>query len=90
VRTMFGPAHPDFWLFIQVLRIGDPESAGFVVRQPVYNRNFNLRDYPSVRLVLSDMEVMIQRALQEKYELQQHDYKVRPVDWCLSPILIVP
>jgi len=60
----------------KALRIGNPEDAHYMVRYPIYNRNFNLRDYPSVRVVLSDLEVLIRRGLQEKCDLQQRDYKV--------------
>ncbi|KAL9713508.1 Actin-like protein arp8 [Leucoagaricus gongylophorus] len=66
------------------LRIGNPEDAHYMVRYPIYNRNFNLRDYPSVRVVLSDLEVLIRRGLQEKCDLQQRDYKN------YSVILVIP
>ncbi|KAF5362071.1 hypothetical protein D9756_002285 [Leucocoprinus leucothites] len=66
------------------LRIGDPESAGYVVRYPIYNRNFNLRDYPSVRAVLNDLEALIRRGLEEKCELKEQDYKN------YSVILVIP
>ncbi|KXN92421.1 Actin-related protein 8 [Leucoagaricus sp. SymC.cos] len=66
------------------LRVGDPERAGYIVRYPIYNRNFNLRDYPSVQVVLNDIEAIIRKALQEKCELQQQDYKN------YSVILVIP
>lgn len=74
--------HPpdDDW---QALRVGDPESAGYVVRRPIYNRNFNTRDYPSLQVVLSDLEVIMHTALQEKHELRKEDYKVRS-SWYIS------
>lgn len=60
----------------KALRIGDPQNAGYIVRYPIYNRNFNLRDYPSVRVVLSDLEALVLWGLQEKCGLQRRDLKV--------------
>lgn len=39
-------------------------------------------------MVLSDLEVIIQKTLQEKYELQQPDYKVCQAQVYSDPLLI--
>lgn len=72
----------------KALRIGDPQNAGYIVRYPIYNRNFNLRDYPSVRVALSDLEALILWGLQEKCGLQQRDLKVCNVRGTLRGNLI--
>ncbi|KAF9454265.1 actin-like ATPase domain-containing protein [Macrolepiota fuliginosa MF-IS2] len=68
----------------EALRIGDPEGAGYVIRRPIYNRNFNFRDYPSTRVILSDLEAIIRMTLQEKHDLEEQDYKN------YSAILVIP
>ncbi|KAI6164647.1 hypothetical protein EDD17DRAFT_1561775 [Pisolithus thermaeus] len=52
----------------QVLRISDPRKLGYSVRWPIHGHNFNTRDYPSVQMILDDIETIISTALFEKYK----------------------
>jgi len=60
----------------QALRIADPQRAGYTVRWPICGPNFNLRDYPSLQVVLSDIEFLIRKTLKDKFRLDPKDFKV--------------
>lgn len=68
----------------QVLRISDPRKLGYSVRWPIHGHNFNTRDYPSVQMILDDIETIISTALFEKYKLTRGDYKN------YSVVLVIP
>lgn len=45
------------------------------MRWPIYGSNFNTRDYNSVQLVLSDLEVLIEDALRERFGITRESFK---------------
>ncbi|KAG5724906.1 putative actin-related protein 8 [Termitomyces sp. T112] len=74
----------DVYFGEKALRLADPQKAGYALRYPIYAANFNLRDYPSLQVVLSDLELILRTTLQEKFEVDSKDYK----DY--SVILVIP
>lgn len=68
----------------QVLRISDPQQLNYAVRWPIHGYNFNTRDYPSVQMILDDIETIISTALYEKYKMSRGDYKN------YSVVLVIP
>lgn len=66
------------------LRIGDPEASRYSVRWPFHASTFNLRDYPSIQLVLGDIESLIDHGMQQKLDIPRAEYKN------YSVILVIP
>lgn len=48
----------------------------YIVRWPIHGQNFNSRDYPSVQMILDDIETIIRSALEEKLDIKWSDFKV--------------
>jgi actin-related protein 8 len=61
----------------QALRLADPSLQNYCVRWPIYGNQFNIREYASLQLILSDIEVLIRSTLKEKYDINAKDYLVR-------------
>ncbi|KAI6094362.1 hypothetical protein EDD16DRAFT_1686093 [Pisolithus croceorrhizus] len=74
----------------QVLRISDPRKLGYSIRWPIHGHNFNTRDYPSVQMILDDIETIVSTALFDKYGLTRGDYKVRAYAQNYSVVLVIP
>ncbi|KAJ3786868.1 hypothetical protein GGU10DRAFT_350434 [Lentinula aff. detonsa] len=68
----------------KALRLADPKSSNFRVRWPIYGSNFNTRDYPSLQVILSDIETLLRHTLQEKLAIEPRDYTN------FSVVLIIP
>ncbi|KAF5383740.1 hypothetical protein D9615_003529 [Tricholomella constricta] len=68
----------------KALRMADPQNAGYILRWPIYSANFNTRDYPSLQVILSDLEVILRTTLKDKLDVEPRDYKN------YSVILVIP
>ncbi|THU81080.1 actin-like ATPase domain-containing protein [Dendrothele bispora CBS 962.96] len=80
-----GPnANEDVLVGEQALRIADPQASNYMVRWPIYGSNFNTRDYPSIQLILSDIEVLLRATLQDQLGIEPSDYQK------YSVVLIIP
>ncbi|KAF5387332.1 hypothetical protein D9757_005799 [Collybiopsis confluens] len=79
-----GSTDEDVLVGEKALRLADPQSSNFIVRWPIYGPNFNTRDYPSLQVLLSDIETLVQLTLSEKFSIEPADYKN------YSVVLIVP
>jgi actin-related protein 8 len=67
------------------LKIPEPKKMGYLVRWPIYGHDFNTAQYNSVQLILSDIEAVIQHAL------QQPSLDVQPKDYSsYSVVLVIP
>ncbi|KAH7927316.1 actin-like ATPase domain-containing protein [Leucogyrophana mollusca] len=66
------------------LRISDPQLLNYTVRWPIHGSNFNTRDYPSVRMILDDIEAIIRTVLKDKFSIERQDYR----DY--SVVLVIP
>ncbi|KAG6886231.1 hypothetical protein C0993_010793 [Termitomyces sp. T159_Od127] len=77
-------SNEDVYFGDKALRLADPRKAGYTLRYPIYAANYNLRDYHSVQVVLSDLELIIRTTLKEKLQVDQKDYK----DY--SVVLVIP
>lgn len=60
----------------QALRISDPQALNYTVRWPIRGHNFNSRDYPSVQMILDDIEAIILSTLEERLDIKRCDFKV--------------
>jgi actin-related protein 8 len=60
----------------QALNLADPQKSGYMIKNPIYGNNFNTRDYHSVQMVLSDIELLIQETLKERFDIVPSEYKV--------------
>jgi len=60
----------------QALRLANPEQSGYIARWPIYGSNFNTRDYPSLQVILSDLEALLQKTLKDRLDINAQDYKV--------------
>ncbi|KAG6891193.1 hypothetical protein C0995_008445 [Termitomyces sp. Mi166 len=74
----------DVYFGDKALRLADPQNAGYSLRYPIYAANFNMRDYPSLQVVLSDLELILRTTLKEKLQVDPKDYKE------YSVILVIP
>ncbi|KAH0836698.1 hypothetical protein J3R83DRAFT_8421 [Lanmaoa asiatica] len=68
----------------KVLRMSDPQALNYTVRWPIHGQNFNSRDYPSVQMILDDVETIISNVLEEKLDIKCHDFKN------YSVVLVIP
>ncbi|KAJ4469585.1 hypothetical protein J3R30DRAFT_3713806 [Lentinula aciculospora] len=68
----------------KALRLANPQSSNFLVRWPIYGFNFNTRDYPSLQVVLSDIEALLRYTLQNNFAIEPRDYAN------FSVVLIIP
>ncbi|KAG6821198.1 hypothetical protein H0H93_004018 [Arthromyces matolae] len=59
----------------KALQIADPQAAGYTLRYPIYAANFNIRDYPSMQAISSDLEFILRTTLKEKLQLNPKDFK---------------
>lgn len=59
----------------QALRLANSEEMSYTVRWPIYGGNFNTRDYPSLQLILSDIEIILRESLKLK-DILPSAYKV--------------
>ncbi|TFK29712.1 nucleus protein [Coprinopsis marcescibilis] len=66
------------------LRIGDPESCHYSVRWPFHASTFNMRDYNSTQLLLSDVEALFDYGMQQKLGIPKAEYKN------YSVVLVIP
>jgi actin-related protein 8 len=75
----------------QALQLADPSLQNYRVRWPIYGNQFNSREYASLQLILSDIEVLIRSTLKQKYDMDAKDYRVRCafVDPLLAATLIL-
>jgi len=46
------------------------------VRWPILGSKFNTRDYPSVALILDDIETILETSLQDSFGISAREYKV--------------
>ncbi|KAG6910023.1 hypothetical protein DXG01_013747 [Tephrocybe rancida] len=74
----------DVYFGEKALCMADPHKAGYTLRYPIHAANFNMRDYPSLQVILSDLEVILRTTLKEKFQMDHGDYK----DY--SVILVIP
>lgn len=56
--------------------MSDPQALNYTVRWPIRGQNFNSRDYPSVQMILDDIETIIRSVLEEKLDIKRPDFKV--------------
>ncbi|KAG9313025.1 hypothetical protein JVU11DRAFT_6464 [Chiua virens] len=68
----------------KALRISDPQALNYIVRWPIHGQNFNTRDYPSVHMILDDIETIITNVLEEKLDIKRRDFKN------FSVMLVIP
>ncbi|KAF8074975.1 hypothetical protein FPV67DRAFT_1575252 [Lyophyllum atratum] len=68
----------------KALRLADPQKAGYILRWPIYGANFNTRDYPSLQVILSDLEFILSTTLKERMNIEPRDFKN------YSVILVIP
>ncbi|KAF8555987.1 actin-like ATPase domain-containing protein [Imleria badia] len=68
----------------KALRISDPQALNYTVRWPIHGPNFNSRDYPSVQMILDDVETIISHVLEEKLDIKRRDFKN------YSAMLVIP
>ncbi|KAG8220978.1 hypothetical protein J3R82DRAFT_2484 [Butyriboletus roseoflavus] len=59
----------------KALRISNPQALDYTVRWPIHGQNFNHKDYPSVQVVLDDVETIISNVLEEKLDIKRRDFK---------------
>ncbi|KAG6857474.1 hypothetical protein H0H87_003541 [Tephrocybe sp. NHM501043] len=74
----------DVYFGEKALSMADAQNAGYSLRCPIYAGNFNTRDYPSIQVIMSDLELILRTTLKEKFQMNHSDYK----DY--SVILVVP
>ncbi|EGN96670.1 hypothetical protein SERLA73DRAFT_111324 [Serpula lacrymans var. lacrymans S7.3] len=67
-----------------VLRLADPQRLNYAVRWPIHGTHFNTRDYPSVQMILDDIEEILRCILQDKFSIERQDYKN------YSVVLVIP
>lgn len=48
----------------------------YIIRWPINGQNFNSRDYPSVQMILDDVETIISHVLEERLDIKCRDFKV--------------
>jgi actin-related protein 8 len=60
----------------QALRLSDPQQSGYTANWPIYRNNFNTRDYYSLQVILSDLEVLLGKTLKDRFDVEIQDYKV--------------
>ncbi|KAG5647468.1 hypothetical protein DXG03_009399 [Asterophora parasitica] len=65
----------DVYFGEKALRMADPHAAGYALRWPIYSANFNTRDYPSIQVILSDLELIIRTTLNERMDIESRDFK---------------
>lgn len=46
------------------------------MRWPIYGAQFNTRDYPSLQVILSDIEEVLRKVLQDRLGLKRSEYQV--------------
>ncbi|KAG6810888.1 hypothetical protein H0H92_009918 [Tricholoma furcatifolium] len=68
-------SNEDVYFGEQALCMADPQSAGYTLRYPIYSSNFNTRDYPSLQVILSDIELILRATLKDKLQVDPKDYK---------------
>ncbi|KAH9967476.1 actin-related protein [Russula dissimulans] len=51
----------------KALRLADPLKQGYVIRWPILGSKFNTRDYPSVALIIDDIETILETSLQGSF-----------------------
>ncbi|WVQ70170.1 uncharacterized protein L199_008395 [Kwoniella botswanensis] len=61
-----------FYIGTEALRL--PEKAGYKVRYPILQRNFNNRDWSSSQLLLDDISTIIQESLRTELGITPKDY----------------
>ncbi|KAI9464248.1 hypothetical protein HD554DRAFT_1286387 [Boletus coccyginus] len=59
----------------KALRISDPQALNYTIRWPIRGQNFNSRDYPSVQMILDDVETIISNVLEEKLDIKRRDFR---------------
>jgi hypothetical protein len=60
----------------QALRLADPEKQGYIVRWPIWGSRFNTRDYPSIAMIIDDIETILETSLQISLNINRREYKV--------------
>lgn len=78
------PSSEELLVGEKALRLADPLASGYVLRWPIYGSNFNTRDYPSLQVILSDIEAILRTTLKDHLDIEPHDYKD------FSVILVIP
>ncbi|KAJ7574463.1 hypothetical protein C8J56DRAFT_979709 [Mycena floridula] len=68
----------------EALELADPEESNYLVRWPIYGSNFNTRDYPSIQVLLDDIEEILRTTLRDKLDIEPRDYKN------FSVVLVIP
>ncbi|EEB93425.1 hypothetical protein MPER_07917, partial [Moniliophthora perniciosa FA553] len=68
----------------KALRLADPHNTNYVVRWPIYGPNFNTRDYPSIQIILNDMETILRHTIKERLGIEPRDYSK------YSIVLVIP
>ncbi|KAF9218946.1 hypothetical protein BS17DRAFT_883132, partial [Gyrodon lividus] len=68
----------------KALRISDPQALSYTVRWPINGHNFNSKDYPSVQMILDDIETIISIVLEEKLNIKRREFKN------FSVMLVIP
>ncbi|KAI0299322.1 hypothetical protein BC826DRAFT_906622 [Russula brevipes] len=68
----------------KALRLADPEKQGYIVRWPILGPRYNTRDYPSIAMVIDDIETILETSLQGSLGISRREYK----DY--SAVLVIP
>ncbi|KAF9240697.1 hypothetical protein BU15DRAFT_87583 [Melanogaster broomeanus] len=80
-----GPLPDDTYLVgDQALQISNPQALNYTVRWPIHGQNFNSRDYPSVQMILDDIETIISTVLEDKLSIKRGEFKN------FSVMLVIP
>ncbi|KAF9223955.1 hypothetical protein BS17DRAFT_680844, partial [Gyrodon lividus] len=61
-----------------------PWPLSYTVRWPINGHNFNSKDYPSVQMILDDIETIISIVLEEKLNIKRREFKN------FSVMLVIP
>ena len=61
---------------MQALRLADPEKQGYIVRWPLMGAKFNARDYPSIAMIIDDIETILETSLQDSFGISRREFKV--------------
>ncbi|KIY53353.1 actin-like ATPase domain-containing protein [Fistulina hepatica ATCC 64428] len=68
----------------KALSLPEPEKFGYVVRWPIRGASLNTTDYPSIQLLLSDIEALLEDVLTQNLGVPPKDYR------SYSVVLLVP
>ncbi|KAI9440349.1 hypothetical protein H4582DRAFT_1936346 [Lactarius indigo] len=84
VDWIYDIATEPYYVGEKALRLADPEKQGYIVRWPIMGSRFNTRDYPSIAMIIDDIETILETSLQGSFGISRSEYK----DY--SAVLVIP